>query len=145
MLGKVLASIADLSRRMRATTPALGMLLRITGNGAANPTVVSSYNVASAVRTGVGVYRITLSQSAISGKSITGLGAIALTWSIAPTATAAFSVVPTVISATVIDLEVYSLGVSGANITRTAYDIIASSTIHATVPVSAGDGSLPEA
>lgn len=141
-----MASIADLARRFKATSPTAGCMFRISGNGASNPTIISSYNVTSITRTGAGTYRVTLKQSTVYGVGITSLGVLSAFWKIVPTgSTDSFEVTGTVISATQVDIEVYALTVSGSKIVRTLYDFVSTDFIHVNALVSAGDGTLPEA
>lgn len=143
MLGKLKALVTDLSRLVRNVYPVKGAFIRFQGAGASNPTVVDSYNC-SVSRTGVGTYRITVTQQTAFGKTITD-GVKTVSIRVAPTGTTAvFYAQATVISATVIDIVVYSvtLGASPA-LARTAYDIVAGDFVDFSVLVSGGNSRLP--
>lgn len=144
MLGKLKAMITAAQLADSSVYPVKGCMLRFQGAGAANPSVLTSYNC-SVARNAAGVYRVTLAASTAFGVSISTHGVKTLSHLIAPiAATDLFDAQVTIVSATVFDIKTYSIiQGAGTTLTRAAYDIIAGDFIDFSILVNAGSGVLP--
>ena len=147
MLGKLKAMISAAQFRIFTRVPIKGVMLKITGNGALDPTIQNSYNISSVVRVGVGVYRCTLTQSTFYGYSVLDNGAFSTGFSIVPSVTTdSFSVNVTTVSAGVYDINVFAVTQGAGNkLALIAYDFLGTDSIDATFLLNYGDGRLPPA
>lgn len=123
-VGKLKTRLYQSVKDYKAWLPSKAALLTIQGNGAANPTLTNSYNVASATRTGVGVYQVTVTQSTYFTQNLLAQTVFALSKIIAPL-TQSYDVELVVTSATTFDIRVYKFAVVGAAVQRAAYDLVA--------------------
>ncbi len=66
--------VSQLRLDVIAYLPLKAVMLNIEGAGGANPIIEANYNIDTVVRTGVGVYRITILQATMFGVSIENNG-----------------------------------------------------------------------
>jgi len=142
--GKLKSMITNLEKDVLEFTALKGMMLTFTGNGAANPTIVTEYNIASLTRTGVGAYRATLKQGTIYGIDISSIAVLTHGSSIVASAGSDFFSVDGKF-ATPSDFDITVNEViqgAGTRLTKQPYDVIASDTVSFSLLVNAGGGEL---
>lgn len=119
-------SKADLAiSQMNNYVPQKGVMLAISGENTADPTIIDSYNVSTLVRNAVGEYRLTMEQSTMSGKDVFDDSIHSVNFYIVASAnTEVFNVKLEKSSAGVFDIDVFEVtqGVGGA-LALTAYDL----------------------
>jgi len=146
-IGKIKAMVTELRNDILNYMPIKGVMLKIGGNGiAANPSIIVAYNIASVVRTGIGVYRITLNQSTALGTSILSNGVSSIDFIIAPTVTSElYSAEIVNISTLIFDLITKEGVVGGGNkLEFNPYDIIPGDTVSIMSLISFGNKQIGE-
>lgn len=140
MLGKLKSIINKLRNEVIQFLPLKGLMIRVEGNGLGNPIIQLEYNVSSVARTGVGVYRLTISQETFYGIPVIPNSVATLTYDIAPNVnTDAYYVALNVISTTVIDVQVFEAAQGAGNkIQYNPYDILAGDTISGSLLFNSG-------
>jgi len=123
-LGKIKSRLYQSTKDYKAWLPSKAALLTIEGNGAVNPTLTNSYNIASVTRTGAGVYQATLTQSTYFTQNILNQSVFALSKIIGPLAQS-YDVDVVVTSATTFEIRVYRFSVVLTAVQRAAYDLLA--------------------
>ena len=146
MLGKVKSLVSKLRRDVINNVPIKGVMGRIEGNGLSDPTIITSYNLASVVRTGVGVYRATLQQDTMYGIDLLDTGVYAESHSITSDPNTDLHIVRLVpVSSTEVDIEVYAVEQGlGIRIDITPYDFDVGDSISVGLYINAGNGELPQ-
>lgn len=144
MLGKIKTMITSQYVKVLNYFPLKGCALNITGAAASNPTIDSSYNIASVVRSGVGTYVVTLSQPTIYGIDVAANSALSLTWNIEPIVTSALFKVDASLSSGVITIYVYQITISGLINVRALVDILSTDKISLSLIMSGGAALPPE-
>jgi len=123
-----------------------GLLLSISGDVAtSNPVVNVEFNVASVVRTGIGVYRITAKQSTFFGVPIGVNSIVTISHTIQPTAISEAHFVRLVrVNTITFDIEVTEMTVGGGNkLEVNPYDIISGDGVDTSFLLQLGLGRLP--
>lgn len=123
-LAKIRARLTQSVRDYKAWLPAKGVLLTIEGQGAGNPILTNPYNVASVVRTGVGVYQVTISQETYFTRNVLTNSIITTSSIIAPLTTS-YDMRTVVTGANTFEIRVYQLAVLGALVARNPFDLLA--------------------
>ena len=123
-LGKIKSRLYQSTKDYKAWLPSKAALLTIEGNGAVNPTLTNSYNIASVTRTGAGVYQATLTQSTYFTQNILNQSVFELSKIIGPLAQS-YDVDVVVTSATTFEIRVYRFSVVLTAVQRAAYDLLA--------------------
>jgi len=131
MINRVALKVARVETGTENFFPAKGVMARFSGNVLNPPTMITSYNVFPAVRTGVGVYVLLLQQTTILGKTITVDGVFSSDSVIQPTLnTDLFTVTISPVSVGSITINVSEvIQGPGNNLSITPYDIIVGDTI----------------
>jgi len=119
----------------------------IAGNGVLNPVIQHSYNVNGIVRSGVGIYTVTLTQGTINGQSIQSRHTYAIEHLISPSAsTDQFRVQVTSFAGTTLVLSVHEVTVGGgSSLVYTPYDLQIGDSVTFNILMNAGSGLLPPA
>lgn len=145
MLGKLKSAISALRDDVVQNFPLKGAMVRIVGNGVGNPTISNTYNIASVVRTGVGVYRGTMTQGSFYGVDLLTNGVFTSGFTIVASAnTDNFLVNFTTVSPGIFDCKVYEISQgAGIRLTITPYDILATDTISCALLLNVNRGRLP--
>ena len=145
MLGKIKAMLSTLRSDIRNNIPIKGLMLSVEGNGGANPSIITSYNVLSIIRTGVGVYNVTPIQDTYFGISIANNSVITSGFSIAPSITSElFNVDITPGAGNTFDVNVFELTVGlGSKLEVSPYDILPGDILGFNLLINAGFGELP--
>ena len=123
-----------------------GLLLSISGNIATSDPVVNvEYNIASVVRTGIGVYRITAKQDTIFGLLVGANSIVTISHTIQPSAASEAHFVRLVkVSSITFDIEVTEMTVGAGNkLEVNPYDIIAGDGVDTAFLLHLGLGKLP--
>lgn len=131
MLGKLKSIVNKLRNEILQFLPFKALMIRVEGAGASDPTIQLEYNVGSVVRTGAGVYRLTLKQATFYGIPLLDNSVSTLNYSIAPNVnTDAYYVSLSPISSTEADIEVFEIAQGAGNkLQYIPYDIIAGDTV----------------
>lgn len=138
------SDISDLNTNIFEWFPVKACAFSIDGDGANDPTINHSYNVTSIVRTGTGVYDVTLTQSTVNGTDIADRATYAIAWKIADSGnTELFRVEVDSFAGSTLTINVYEVTANVADLEYTAYDFIAGDNITLTVLMNAGTGALP--
>lgn len=145
MLGKIKSMVTALRAEIIQFLPLKGMAIRVTGNDTSNPSIISSYNVDSVTRTGVGVYRLVLTQETFFGIGILANAVSTINYSIEPSLNSdLFSVQIDVVSLTEFDIKVYEVAQgTGNRLDISPYDIQVTDTISGSFLLNINDGRLP--
>ena len=145
MLGKLKSLITRFKRDVIEFSPLKGFLLSIEGNGANDPIIITGYNISTVVRTGVGVYRITVSQATMFGQPIGVNSAIINSHTIQPSIVSEAHFVTLVsVSAGVFDIEATEMTVgAGSKLEIAPYDIVSGDGIAIVAFLNLGFGELP--
>jgi len=145
MLGKLKSMIIDLRRRIFDFVPLKGMMLSFEGAGASDPAIITSHNVVSITRTGVGVYNVVLKQITVFGVSIISIGIPTVSFNIATTLVSEAHFVSIKDGAgNSFNIFVTEMTVGGGNkLEVNPYDIIAGDEIRASILLNSGSGELP--
>lgn len=106
------------------TKPVCGFTLKLTGAGSSNPSLSNAFNISTAVRLGVGSYRITLTDSTKAGKSVLANAMLNEKSNISGNTFVKTRF--TVVNSTTLDLAVFSLS---NTFTAIAYDLTSADTI----------------
>lgn len=140
-LAKVRSRLFSAVKDYKDWLPAKGALLTIEGQGAGNPLLTNSYNIASVTRTGVGVYQVTVSQETYFTRNVLSNSVFSISHIIAPLTTS-YDVNVVVTGATTFEIRVYVRAVVGAVVQRNAFDLLAGSFVSVTGLFSINE-SLP--
>lgn len=121
-LAKIRARVVQSVRDYKAWLPAKGVMLRIEGAGAGNPTVTNDYNVSTVTRTAPGIYQVTVSQADYFTQNMLSNSVFAHSKIIDPL-TSSFDVETVVTGADTFEIRVYEMIVMLTNVTRSAFDL----------------------
>ncbi|MCH9645664.1 MAG: hypothetical protein K0U08_03365 [Proteobacteria bacterium] len=134
------------SEMIGQSLPMSGLLLNFEGVSLTNPTVKKGYNVDAAVRQGVGVYRVTMTQSSFYGVDIFLNSTICVYDGITPSAnTSLFKVKVESVSTGVFDVKTYEvIKGGGTGVTLTPYEIDVGDIINVSFLFNNGEELPPE-
>ena len=142
--GKIKSYITKLINNIYNFMPFKAAMLRFEGNGASDPTIEVQYNITSLVRTGTGVYRITITRPTFLGVSVSNFTVASITHSIAPSVNSDFFTSEAItVSSTIFDVQVSEVSQgTGNRLDILPYDIVAGDRVHIMLLMSLGN-SLP--
>jgi hypothetical protein len=117
----------------------------VDGNGVSNPVVQHSYNVSSIVRSGVGIYTVTLLQGTINGQSIQSRHTYTIEHLINPSASSdQYRVEVSSFVGSTLVLSVYAVTVgAGTRLEYTPYDLQVGDSVTFNILMNSGSGLLP--
>jgi hypothetical protein len=145
--GKLKSMISGLRSSIISSVLLKGSTLRMEGNGASDPTLANTYNAASVIRQGVGVYRVQVKQITFYGVNILDRGTPALSYIITGDPTTdlhSITFQPGSGAANEFDIEVLAIEQgTGNRLDIVPYDLIAGDFVYFSLEVNAGDGDLP--
>jgi hypothetical protein len=147
IIGKLKALITKLRHDLVGSVLLKGSALRMEGNGASDPILANTYNIASVIRQGVGVYRVQVKQVTFYGVNILDRGTPALSYIITGDPTTdlhSITFQPGSGAANEFDIEVLAVEQGPGNqLSVTPYDLLAGDFVYFSLEVNAGDGDLP--
>jgi len=130
---------------LRNIFPGKGFTVTLDGNNSLDPIISNTYNLATVVRTSVGVYRITIAQSTFNGVLIGGIGTIVTSSDISPSLQSDLQIVEvTQIDASNFDVKVQEIiQGAGSSLDALPYDIKPGDRVSVALLLNQGDGTLP--
>ncbi len=127
------------------TTFLKGFAFRLEGQGVSNPLVTVGYNIRSVIRTGKGVYRVTLTQDTFFGFDVIDNALVSNSWNIINDAASdGHFVTLTDVSPGVADITVVNIEQgTGNRIDFNPYDLVAGDFVDIAGMLNVGSGELP--
>ncbi len=144
VIGKLKAMIQVLRGDVIAFAPLKGMMVKFTGNGTGNPTIVTGYNVLTVIRTGVGIYNVTPIQDTVFGTTIEQISTFSTGFNISSSTTSDAHFVRIVPGAgTTFDIIVTEMTQgSGNRIDFIPFDIQSADIVSGNIFLNLGDGDI---
>jgi hypothetical protein len=136
--GKLKGMIDYLGKLSNSIYPIKSCLLKLVGNGVSNPIILTSYNVLSATRSGVGAYLITFEQSTFNGIDLAVNSVYSNDFKIAGNATSDLFGVEVSVGVGSFTINTYQYIIVGPKITKTAYDLALLDSVNVCALLSGG-------